>query len=190
MRNRTYVYLWTDVMIEQRNHTLIKELERHHLGFLRTSALGIRDSHAIKLRPSIKPGTWNIPEHPGTSNNYDNYEKKMCKRKFWACSRDHLKRSDWSRRPPNMFLFASRTTLLRNESYGRTSHRGKSVEKVYEVTDYWWYFEWRRECSTEYYPGSFRAIGSKYKVNVVTSFKRMEDLLSNGSGKSPSPCCS
>ena len=38
-------------------------------------------------RPSIKPGTWNIPEHagtfrnipehPGTSNNYNNYEKYM-----------------------------------------------------------------------------------------------------------------
>ena len=26
---------------------------------------------------SIKPGTWNIPEHLGTSNNYDNYEKNM-----------------------------------------------------------------------------------------------------------------
>ena len=43
-------------------------------------------------------------EHPGTSNNYDNYEKKMCKLKFWACSRDHLKRSEWSRRSRNMFL--------------------------------------------------------------------------------------
>ena len=32
--------------------------------------------------------------------------------------------------------------------------------------------------------------GSKYKVSGVTSFKRMEDLLSNGSGKSPSLCCS
>ena len=40
--------------------------------------------------------------------------------------------------------------------------------------------------STEYYPGSFRAIGSKYKVSSVTSFKPMEDVLSNGSGKSPS----
>ena len=39
--------------------------------------------------------------------------------------------------------------------------------------------------SPEYYPGSFRA----NKVSGVTSFKRMEDLLSNG-GKSPSPCCS
>ena len=28
-------------------------------------------------RASIKSGTWNIPEHPGTSNNYDNYEKNM-----------------------------------------------------------------------------------------------------------------
>ena len=44
--------------------------------------------------------------------------------------------------------------------------------------------------STQYYPGSFRAIGSKFKVSGVTSFKGMEDLLSNGSGKSPSPCCS
>ena len=26
---------------------------------------------------SIKSGTWNIPEHPGISNNYDNYEKNM-----------------------------------------------------------------------------------------------------------------
>lgn len=24
-------------------------------------------------RQSIKPGTWNIPEHSGTANNYDNY---------------------------------------------------------------------------------------------------------------------
>ena len=36
----------------------------------------------------------------------------MCKNKFWACSRDHLKRSDWSRRSRNMFLFASRTATL------------------------------------------------------------------------------
>ena len=28
--------------------------------------------------------------------------------------------------------------------------------------------------STEFYPGSFRAIGSKYKVSSVTSFKRMD----------------
>ena len=34
------------------------------------------------------PGTFrNIPEHPETSNNYDNYEKKMCQIK-----RDHLER--------------------------------------------------------------------------------------------------
>ena len=32
---------------------------------------------------------WNM-EHPGTSNNYDNYEKKMCKIKIWAYSRDQL----------------------------------------------------------------------------------------------------
>ena len=27
------------------------------------------------IGPSIKPGTWNIPKHPGTFNNYNNYEK-------------------------------------------------------------------------------------------------------------------
>ena len=30
----------------------------------------------------IMSGTWNIPEHRGTSNNYDNYEKNICKLKF------------------------------------------------------------------------------------------------------------
>ena len=34
--------------------------------------------------------------------------------------------------------------------------------------------------STKYYPGSFRAIGSKYKVSGVTSFQRMEDLFQTG----------
>ena len=31
---------------------------------------------------SIKPGRWNIPEHPGTWNNYHNYEKKYVKLHF------------------------------------------------------------------------------------------------------------
>ena len=30
-----------------------------------------------KLGPSIKPGTWNIPEDPGTWNNYHYHEKNM-----------------------------------------------------------------------------------------------------------------
>ena len=25
---------------------------------------------------------WNIPQHPGTGNNYDNYENEICKIKF------------------------------------------------------------------------------------------------------------
>ena len=53
MRNRTYVYLWTDVMNWIKNHSLIKEFERHHLGFLWTSTLGIRDSHEIKLMANL-----------------------------------------------------------------------------------------------------------------------------------------
>ena len=39
--------------------------------------------------------------------------------------------------------------------------------------------------STEYYPGSFRAMGPKYKVSRVTSFKHLDDLLSNGSEDLP-----
>ena len=95
-----------------------------------------------------------------------------------------MERSDWS--SDIMFLFAGRTT----NAYGRTFHRGKSIEKYMRsliIDDIW---SGGGNVSTEYYPGSFRAIGSKYKVSSVTSFKRMEDLLSNGSGKSPSPCCS
>ena len=75
-------------------------------------------------------GTWNIPEHsgtfrnipeqPGTSNNYDNHEKKMCTIKFWACSRDRLERSDWSR---DMLL------CFEMNPYGGTLHSGKSIEK-------------------------------------------------------------
>ena len=42
-----------------------------------TGRQGIRSD----LGPSIEPGTLNFPEHPGTSNNYNTYEK-MCKIKF------------------------------------------------------------------------------------------------------------
>ena len=58
-------------------------------------SLDVSDTERYKIPvgrgggPSIKPGTWNIPEHsgtfrnipehPGTSNNYDNYEKKCLK---------------------------------------------------------------------------------------------------------------
>ena len=48
--------------------------------------------------------------------------RKICKIQFWACSRDHLERSDWSR--DIMFLFAGRAKM---NAYGRTSHRGKSI---------------------------------------------------------------
>ena len=37
----------------------------------------LNDLRNGKNRSSIKPGTWNIPDHPETLNNYDNYEKNM-----------------------------------------------------------------------------------------------------------------
>ena len=70
-----------------------------------------------EVGPSIKPGTWNIPEHSGTSNNYDNYEEKCVQLNFglarvivWSAKIGHV---------TLCFLFASRTTLLRNESVRR-----------------------------------------------------------------------
>ena len=38
---------------ETRNHSLIKEFERNQLGFLWTTTLGIRDSHAVKLMANL-----------------------------------------------------------------------------------------------------------------------------------------
>ena len=72
--------------------------------------------------------------------------------------------------------------------YGENLHCGKSIEKYMRSLIIDDILSGGRNVSTEYYPGSFRAIGSKYKVSGVTSFKRMEDLLSNGR-KSPSLCC-
>ena len=72
--------------------------------------------------------------------------------------------------------------------YGGTLHCGKSVEKYLRSLIIDDILSGGGNVSTEYYPGSFRAIGSKYKVSGVTSFKRMEDLLSNGR-ESPSLCC-
>ena len=87
------------------------------------------------------PGTRNIPEHSGTSNNYDNYEKKCAQ----IGQRDI------------MFFFAGRTT----NAYGRTFHRGKSIEKYMRSLIIDDILSGGENVSTEYYPGSFRAIGSK-----------------------------
>ena len=58
-----------------------------------------------------------------------------------------------------MFLFAGRTT----NAYGRTFHRGKSIEKDMRSLIIDDILSGGGNASTEYYPGSFRAIGSKYK---------------------------
>ena len=143
-----------------------------------------------KTRNMEHSGTFqNIPEHPGTSNNYDNYEKKMCKMKFWACSRDHLERSDW---PHDIVSFREQNNFTSKwmRTAGTTFHRGKSIEKYMRSLIFDDILSGGRNVSTEYpLAGSFGAIGSKYKVSGVTSFKRMEDLLPN-ERKSPSPCCS
>ena len=68
----------------------------------------------------------NIPEHPGTSNNYDNYEKKCVKLNF-----GHAHAIIWSTKIGQVTLcFVSRAEQLCLEmnAYGRTFHRGKSNE--------------------------------------------------------------
>ena len=62
-----------------------------------------------------------------------------------------------------MFLFAGRTT----NAYGGTFHRGKSIEKYMRSLIIDDILSGGGNVSTEYYPGSFRAIGSKYKVSGV-----------------------
>ena len=62
-----------------------------------------------------------------------------------------------------MFLFACRTT----NAYGSTFHRGKSIKKYMRSLIIDDILSGGVNVSTEYYPGSFRAIGSKYKVNGV-----------------------
>ena len=62
-----------------------------------------------------------------------------------------------------MFLFVGRTT----NAYGRTFHRGKSIEKYMRSLIIDDILSRGGNVSTEYYPGSFRAIGSKYKVSGV-----------------------
>ena len=62
-----------------------------------------------------------------------------------------------------MFLFAGRTT----NAYGRTFHRGKSIKKYMRSLIIDDILSGGGNVSTEYYPGSFRAIGPKYKVSGV-----------------------
>ena len=53
-------------------------------------------------------------------------------------------------------------------AYGRTFHRGKSFEKDMRSLTIDDILSGGGDVSTEYYPGSFRAIGSEYKVSSVT----------------------
>ena len=97
----------------------------------------------------------------------------------------------WSAQIGHVTCFFSRAEKLCFEmnAYGGTFDRGKSIEKYMGSMNIDDILSGGGNVSAEYYPGSFKAIGLKYKVSGVTSFKLMEDLLSNGR-KSPSPYCS
>ena len=109
-------------------------------------------------------------EHPGTSNNHDNYEKKCVKLNFglahatiWSAQIGQVK-----------FCFFSRAEQLCLEmnAYERTFHHGKSIEKyMYK------YSEWRRECFNRVLPRKFQSDRIKVQSKRCYSFKRMEDLL-------------
>ena len=87
-----------------------------------------------------------------------------------------------------LFLFGAEQLYYEMNAYGKTFHRGKSIAKYMGSLIIDDILSGGENVSTEHYLGSFRAIGSKYKVSGVTSFKRMEDLLPNGRNY-PSPCC-
>ena len=53
-------------------------------------------------------------------------------------------------------------------AYRRTSHRGKSIGTYMRSLIIDDILSGGGNVSTEYYPGSFRAIGLKYKVSGVT----------------------
>ena len=82
--------------------------------------------------------------------------------KFWACSRDRLERSDWSR---DMFSFREQNSFASEMNpHGGTLHFGQSTEKYLTSLIIDDILRGGGNVLTEYYPGSFRAIGSKYKV--------------------------
>ena len=121
---------------------------------------GRRPSHSLRIlwsiRPSIKSGTWNIPEHSGTSNNYDNYEKTCVKLNF-----ELAHATIWSAHIGQVTCFFSRTEQLCLEmnAYGRTFHCGKSIEK-YDVKVF--------GVEAGMFQQSTTQEGSKYKVSGVT----------------------
>ena len=120
-----------------------------------------------KTRKMEHPGTSrNIPEHPETSNNCGNYVKKCVKLNFGLA---HV--TIWSAQIGKVTLcFFSRPEQLCLEmnAYGRTFHRGKSIEKYMRSLIIDDILSGGGNVSTEYYSGSFRATGSKYKVSGVT----------------------
>ena len=73
-------------VLVQQHRVKLKAQTRHIFGTLQHS-LGTVLEHLrhslVTTWPSIKPGTWNIPEHSGTSNNYLMIiMRKICKIKF------------------------------------------------------------------------------------------------------------
>ena len=75
------------------------------------------------------------------------------------------------------FFSRAEQAFFQMNEYGRTFHRGKSILKDMRSLIIDDILSGGGNVSTEYYPGSLRATGSKYKVSGVTSFKRIEDLL-------------
>ena len=107
----------------------------------------------------VKPGTWNILEHSGTFRNNLEHRiimiimRKKCVQLNFGLARMTV----WSAQIGHVtcFLFASRTTLLLNESVRRHFTLWEVNWIVFKVTDYWWYFEWRQECFNRVLPRKF-----------------------------------
>ena len=155
----------------------------------------IRVFENLRFRSSTWMGvdkSMNI-EHSGTFRNIPEHgiiiiimRKKLCKTKFWAAC---VTVSSAQIGHVTLFFFSRAEQLLRNECARKNFPPWEINWKVYEVTDCWWYFEWRRECFNRALPRKFLSDRIKVQSKLCYSFKCMVDLLSNGR-KSPSPCSS
>ena len=102
------------------------------------------------------PGTFrNIPEHPGTSNNYDNYEKIYVKLNFglarvtiWSAQIGYVTICSFPRAEQLYFEM---------NAYGTTFHHGKSIAKYMESLTIDDILSGGRECFDSVLPRKFKS---------------------------------
>ena len=142
--------------------------------------LGFQPARRLRAAKKNKPSAFQNPHTTEITKLLAPRKKQSIAFEYWACSRDHLERPDWSR---DILCFFSRAEQLCFEmnAYGRTFHRGKSFEKDMRSLIIDDILSGGGDVSTEYNPGSFRAaIASKYKVSGVTVSNEWKTFCQTG----------